>query len=188
MLVSRPQRFVFSRYRAHQLLRPFQQTASRLKNSIEVVELVLLVKKCSAVERPPFILLQALAGEGNTQMAFNLMARDDVEVFYVPCQDVEWEFSDRFRAFRGCLEKDVGDVGEATASDLSKQSLLYTYGFIWAVLTGMSEFVGPRTRDEVLAALEMWRERANGKYCVFFLDNIPVLSSRYWEKASRSTE
>lgn len=45
------------------------------------------------------------------------------------------------------------------------------------MLTGSSEFTGPRTREEVLVALELWRAQGPGKCCVFFLDEIPALWS-----------
>ncbi|KAE9088986.1 hypothetical protein PF007_g19774 [Phytophthora fragariae] len=129
-------------------------------------------------------------GLGKTQMAFNLMARDDVEVFYVPCSKKEWAFTDRYDAFNDCAAKDMleqpgrfGDSRKASVASISKQPRMYMYGFIWALVSGVSVFTGPRTRDEVVDALKTWRLKSRGKCCVFFLDNFPCRQHYEYECA-----
>jgi hypothetical protein len=181
VLVSPPATFCLSSKPDPTQLQPYHDTAERLKNAVEVVKIVRAVKAYSTVDdaataMPPFILLQGSSGMGMTQMAFNLMAREDVGVFCIPCAESTLVFDDRHEAFMGCVKQDMLDVSEASAVDIREQALLYSYGFVWALLSGASSFTGPRRRDEVLDALKAWRRRMGDKNCVFFLDDVQGLN------------
>lgn len=110
---------------------------------------------------------------GKTQMAFNLMARDDLDIFYVACDPINgFEsyslFTNRSAAFKKCLLLDIEYLSDGGIKEILDETKLYTFGFVWALLTGKSDFYGRQTIEEVQSAV-----RARQKTCVFFLDNFP---------------
>lgn len=64
-----------------ELAEPYEQVATLLKDSPEVHQLVSLIHYVAEDDlAKPFIVLEACSGVGKTQMAFNLMARRDIDV------------------------------------------------------------------------------------------------------------
>ncbi|ETI55898.1 hypothetical protein F443_01489 [Phytophthora nicotianae P1569] len=126
-----------------------------VKDAGEVDALVDLTHEVQRLEQDitPFIVLESSVGMGRTQMAFNLMARDDVDVFYIICgrkkDDVLNGFRNISHAFMRCVKKDLPCVGDGSVSEISQQNELYTYSFLYAVLGGVPALTGTRTRDEV---------------------------------------
>jgi hypothetical protein len=151
-----------------------------MKNAKEVNELFEAVALVRAAGPPtPFLVLESSSGMGKTQMAFNLMARGDLDVFYFTCeaesevtQDVYTTFSDRSGSFNRCVVMDLPTVGRASVLEIGSVPRLYTYGFIWALLSGMDTFQGSRTRADVESARKE-RETRGEKEVLFFLDEFP---------------
>ncbi|EGZ15429.1 hypothetical protein PHYSODRAFT_507565 [Phytophthora sojae] len=112
-------------------------------------------------------------------MAFNLMARKDVQVLYICCGQqqggVELAFGQRSESFLRCMEKDLPGVYDARIFTILPQMNLYTFGFIWAILTGRSSFMDPRRPVEVRKEL---KARPKGsRQIVVFLDEFPRLDN-----------
>ncbi|KAF4132060.1 hypothetical protein GN958_ATG18730 [Phytophthora infestans] len=115
-------------------------------------------------------------------MAFNLMARDDLDVVYIVYEkDSPMEFKQlvysafiaRSATYGICVEKDLKLVRSAGISDISMKSSLHSYGFLYSVLTGSKTMRGPRTRREVYDALAARQNQT--KTLVFFLDEMPFV-------------
>jgi hypothetical protein len=161
---------------------PYQQTAEKLKNTKQVGQVIEAIKLIRGAGRPtPFIVLESSSGMGKMQMAFNLMARCGMEVFYFICeagsevmQDVYTTFSDRSAAFLRCVEMDLPKVGGASVREIASEPNLYAYGFIWALLSRADTFEGQRTRADVENARKE-REMREETDFLFFLDEFPLL-------------
>lgn len=86
VLVEPPEDFYVGRDDVYdQFTKPYHATAAFSKDSSEVNQLVDLIKqkKVTDASVAPFIVLENSIGMGKTQMAFNLMAHSDVDVFYI---------------------------------------------------------------------------------------------------------
>ncbi|TMW57162.1 hypothetical protein Poli38472_003087 [Pythium oligandrum] len=68
--------------RDHQYTEVYRITAERLKFTPIVNQLVNAIDRVKTLDSVPFIALESSQGVGKTQMAFNLMARSDTDVFY----------------------------------------------------------------------------------------------------------
>lgn len=74
--------------------KPYRETGELLVNEPAVCELVALIQRIQSVSNEPqFVVLESSRGSGKTEMAFNLMARDDLQCFYVFCdQSIDCHF------------------------------------------------------------------------------------------------
>ncbi|KAE9301862.1 hypothetical protein PR003_g22420, partial [Phytophthora rubi] len=171
---------------------PYQATAARLKDMgevTEVVKVVSTVQQRAGAEQIPFIVLESSSGMGKTQMAFNLMARDDIDVFYIVCgvrgvnvQRVYRAFQTRSVVFDNCVVEDTKGMQSGDISEIQAAGVLRTYGLICALLTGSETMDKKATREEVNVALSEWKRRAGDKHCSVFLDEFPK------EEPSRITQ
>ncbi|TDH70062.1 hypothetical protein CCR75_005748 [Bremia lactucae] len=133
----------------------------------------------------PFVVLESSSGMGKTQMAFNLNATGEFDVFYIWCnkvpdkvQDISAAYSSRTDAFSFCLDKDFqnlkdrGDIGSITKLRGIEENLSL-YGFIQAALLGKNKIDETvKTRQAVKKALED-RATSGKKPFIFFLDKFP---------------
>ncbi|TDH69220.1 hypothetical protein CCR75_005892 [Bremia lactucae] len=129
----------------------------------------------------PFVVLESSSGMGKTQMAFNLNATGEFDVFHMWCtkvpdkvQDISAAYSSRTDAFSFCLGKDFkslngrSNIGRVTA--LQGTENLSLYRFIHAALLGKNEVDEiVKTRKDVKKALED-RATSGKKPFIFFLD------------------
>ncbi|TDH65770.1 uncharacterized protein CCR75_005768 [Bremia lactucae] len=129
----------------------------------------------------PFDVLESSSGMGKTQMAFNLNATGEFDVFYIWCnrvpdkvQDISAAYSSRTDAFSFCLDKDFqnlkgrSDIGSITK--LRGIENLCLYGFIQAALLGKNKVDETvKTRQDVKTALED-RAASEKKPFIVFLD------------------
>ncbi|KAE9334939.1 hypothetical protein PR003_g13271, partial [Phytophthora rubi] len=171
---------------------PYQATAARLRDMDEVTEVVKgvsTVQQRAGDEQIPFIVLESSSGMGKTQMAFNLMARDDIDVFYIVCgvrgvnvQRVYRAFQTRSVVFDNCVVEDTKGMQSGDVIEIQAAGVLQTYGLICALLTGSETMDKKATREEVNVALSEWKRRAGDKHCSVFLDEFPK------EEPSRITQ
>jgi hypothetical protein len=166
---------------------PYMQMAERLKYSEEVRSLSNHVAQVIADGQPPtpFVVLENSSGTGKTQMAFNLQARGECDVFYIVCgtagdreQTVYDAFAERTSAFQRCVLRDLDALKRVTldkraplgaVGQIRGQTTLALYGFILAALRGQDEFCGEARRSDVTAELE----KRGARPFVFFLDEFP---------------
>ncbi|EGZ29156.1 hypothetical protein PHYSODRAFT_294437 [Phytophthora sojae] len=185
-------------------VKPYQSTAARLKDTDEVTQVVEAVATVqqSPEEQIPFIVLESSSGMGKTQMAFNLMARDDIDVFYIVCDVVDVNVQYVYTAFRTrsivfgqCVSKDTEDKKKMKSGDVSEIEAtgeLQTYALICALLTGSETMAETATRGEVEETLIAWKKRAPGKQCAIFLDEFPreepsrIIQFRFMRNVFRS--
>ncbi|KAE9062323.1 hypothetical protein PF007_g29950 [Phytophthora fragariae] len=142
---------------------PYQATAARLRDMDEVTEVVKgvsTVQQRAGDEQIPFIVLESSSGMGKTQMAFNLMARDDIDVFYIVCgvrgvnvQRVYRAFQTRSVVFDNCVVEDTKGMQSGDVFEIQAAGVLQTYGLICALLTGSETMDKKATREEVNVAL-----------------------------------
>ncbi|KAE9067768.1 hypothetical protein PF006_g29926 [Phytophthora fragariae] len=142
---------------------PYQATAARLRDMDEVTEVVKgvsTVQQRAGDEQIPFIVLESSSGMGKTQMAFNLMARDDIDVFYIVCgvrgvnvQRVYRAFQTRSVVFDNCVVEDTKGMQSGDVFEIQAAGVLQTYGLICALLTGSETMDKKATRGEVNVAL-----------------------------------
>ncbi|KAG7381492.1 hypothetical protein PHYBOEH_010923 [Phytophthora boehmeriae] len=135
----------------------------------------------------PFIVVENSSGSGKTQMAFNLHATGQCDVFYVLCtsqldrqQTVYGAFKARTATFRTCIKKDAIKLGDEKGSvaDFTGFQSLHVYSFIVAALRGMNEISGLEARRyDVTRALEDRRKKTKKPF-VFFLDEFPRVGNR----------
>ncbi|KAF4131515.1 hypothetical protein GN958_ATG19270 [Phytophthora infestans] len=176
VLLQPPLSFTLQTMHSQLFTKSYRFTAEGLKDAAEVDALVDTIHEFQRLEQhsTPFIVLESSMEMGKTQMAFNLMARDDVDVFYIVCEeekdDVGTAFFQISQSFMRCVEIDLPFVGDGKVSEISQQNELYTYSFIYAVLGGVPALSGTRTRDEVFQA-----KREYVGCPVFFLDEFPHL-------------
>ncbi|KAE9040099.1 hypothetical protein PR003_g5098 [Phytophthora rubi] len=161
---------------------PYQTIATRLIYMDEVTEVVKAVATVqqSTEQQIPFIILESSSGMGKTQMAFNLMARDDIDVFYIVCgvggvnmQRVYRAFQTRSVVFANCVFEDTKGMQSGDISEIQAAGMLQTYGLICALLTGSETMDKKATREEVGEGLSAWKKRAGDKHCLVFLDEFP---------------
>ncbi|KAE9275556.1 hypothetical protein PR003_g29304 [Phytophthora rubi] len=168
----------------------YMKIADRLKDSEEVKSLLKIITEVS-VERTaptPFIVLENSSGTGKTQMAFNLQAREECDVFYIVCgepgdrqQRVYSAYAERMKAFQACVRSDlealkIGRLGDQVSLGAVGQILanrtLASYGFILAALRGSDICIEAAQRSDVIDELNARKERG-AKPFVFFLDEFP---------------
>ncbi|TDH66574.1 hypothetical protein CCR75_008811 [Bremia lactucae] len=136
-------------------------------------------------EVTPFVVLESSSGMGKTQVAFNLNATGNFDVFYLwvdnvddKGQDISAAYTSRTNVFSICLNNDfelTKNLRDSTGSIRSLQGTkyLWLYGFIHAALLGKNEVDNAvRSREDVEKAL---KERATSgkKPFIFFLDEFP---------------
>lgn len=131
--------------RYQQFVDPYRSVAETLKNTDEVNQLVNTIEDIYDKPCATFIILESSSGMGKTQMAFNLMAHGVVDVIYLVCeagvermseQPIYAAFSLRSAVFRICMKFDLSRVGSDALGDIKAQPDLYTYAFLWALVTG----------------------------------------------------
>lgn len=137
----------------------YRDVAERVKTGKQVDQIVQHIEEISRgdiKENPfstPFVLIETSSGTGKTQMAFNLMARHELEVFYIACgeprEDVQLAYSRRSGSFMRCIARDVPAMSDSGIVNVSAVLESYTCGFIWALLTGNRTFAEPQTREKV---------------------------------------
>ncbi|TDH71494.1 hypothetical protein CCR75_007229 [Bremia lactucae] len=100
-------------------------------------------------EVTPFVVLESSSGMGKTQMAFNLDATGQFDVYHIMCdnvddkgQDISAAYASRTQVFRTCLENDFRmthgpDTGSIAL--LRGKNNLSLYGFIYAALLEKNE-------------------------------------------------
>ncbi|TDH70030.1 hypothetical protein CCR75_007027 [Bremia lactucae] len=132
----------------------------------------------------PFVVLESSSGMGKTQMAFNLNATGEFDVFYIWCnkvpdkvQDISAAYSSRTDAFSFCLNKDYKNIQDrcdiGSITKLRGIENLSLYGFIQAALLGKNKVDETvKTRQAVKTALED-RAASGKKPFIFFLDEFP---------------
>ncbi|KAG1693813.1 hypothetical protein DVH05_028671 [Phytophthora capsici] len=162
----------------------YKRIADLLKESKEVKAVVKTLEDVRKREEPrPFVVLESSSGTGKTQMAFNLEAQGDFDVFYLPCtpsedlrEEVYQAFKSRQKAFNECLESDIAFIeGEGSVSDfaeVSNKKRLNVYAFIIAALRGANTFMGDAFFEDVKAVRD---KREEEKPMIFFLDEFPRL-------------
>ncbi|KAF1791909.1 P-loop containing nucleoside triphosphate hydrolase [Phytophthora cactorum] len=168
--------------------------ADRLKNSEEVQSLSRhLANVIVEGEAPtPFIVLENSSGTGKTQMAFNLQARGECDVFYIVCgkpgdreQSVYSAYAERTVTFRDCVSTDLGTMEKKSrgnhdslgaVGEIRGRTTLALYGFILAALRGNELYCGEAQRSDVQDELIRRKERG-AKPFVFFLDEFPRAGS-----------
>lgn len=151
----------------------YHDIAQALKAEDEVVQLVNVIHYAERHQDTPLVILEASSRMGKTQMAFNLMAWDNLEVFYVACDPINgFEsyslFTNRSAAFKQCLLLDLDYLSDGGIKEILDETQMYTFGFIWALLTEKSVFYGRQSIEQVQSAVG-----ARQKTCVFFLDDFP---------------
>ncbi|ETL99962.1 hypothetical protein L917_03274 [Phytophthora nicotianae] len=178
VLVVLPQTFVVAEDKEHwHHTQHYRAVAEILKNTKKVDEVVQQVEQISRTGarnpyKAPFIALVNSSGSGKTQMAFNLMTREETKLFYISCgEDVELGYSRRASAFLRCVAADLPSLENAGMFSISKVQESYTFGFIEALLSGKATFAQLCTRRKVMNAVKKLEE--GDKRCVFFLDNFP---------------
>ncbi|KAF1791201.1 hypothetical protein GQ600_16697 [Phytophthora cactorum] len=179
VLVVLPQTSVVAEDKEHwHHTQHYWDVAKKVKTTKEVDKLVKRVQEISRTGardayKTPFIILENSSGSGKTQMAFDLMTREETEVFHISCResggDVELAHSSRSSAFLQCVTADLPSMDNAGIFIISKAQESYTLGFIETLLTSRSAFTEPRTRRKVIDALKT--RQGSGRHCVFFLDN-----------------
>lgn len=99
-----------------QRIAPYKDVVMQLKHDPVVTQLVRVVHCVASDARKPFIVLESSFGMGKTQMAFNLMTREDMDVIYVGCEDtnvgeshhgVDAAFRSRSAAFTQLIRRDL---------------------------------------------------------------------------------
>ncbi|TDH70047.1 hypothetical protein CCR75_009730 [Bremia lactucae] len=132
----------------------------------------------------PFVVLESSSGMGKTQMAFNINATGEFDVFYIWCervpdkvQDISAAYSSRTDAFSFCLNKDFRNIKDrcdiGSIPKLRGIENLCLYGFIQAALLGKNKVDETvKTRQDVKMALED-RAASGKKPFIFFLDEFP---------------
>ncbi|TMW57025.1 hypothetical protein Poli38472_002950 [Pythium oligandrum] len=180
-----------------EITQAYRATAERLKNHVKVKQVIAAIKQITEYrvdvlastivqEDMPFIVLESSSGTGKTQMAFNLMAHEDLEVYYLvhdqqPIrQKVYSAVATRSNTFKKCVKKDMPYIDDGAIVAISSMGSLYTFAFIWALLTGASSVSGGKTRSEVEEALRSKTE--SGKIVVVFLDKFPALGNQEDER------
>ncbi|KAG7380186.1 hypothetical protein PHYPSEUDO_007666 [Phytophthora pseudosyringae] len=139
------------------------KVADRLKDSEEVQSLSrhlvnVVVEGKEQNISTPFVVLENSSGTGKTQMAFNLQARGDCDVFYIVCgnpgdreQSVYDAYAERMRTFQACVRSDLealkcGTLGNrvplGSVGQIRGNTTLASYGFILAALRGRDVFCG----------------------------------------------
>ncbi|KAF1776477.1 hypothetical protein GQ600_15514 [Phytophthora cactorum] len=108
VLVVLPQTSVVAEDKEHwHHTQHYWDVAKKVKTTKEVDKLVKRVQEISRTGardayKTPFIILENSSGSGKTQMAFDLMTREETEVFYISCResggDVELAHSSRSSA------------------------------------------------------------------------------------------
>lgn len=164
----------------------YSSIASILKDSADVNNLVNQIKTLQGVSGTPFIVLENSSGTGKTQMAFNLMARKDLKVLYVPCcsgpemrpQSVYQIYEQRTAAFTRSINLDFPRVDNGSVANIKLNTELFTFGFILALLTDQDRFTGPASKYDVISTIEKMQ-----KQCVVFLDEFPKLPKDEDEKS-----
>ncbi|KAG1688288.1 hypothetical protein DVH05_003828 [Phytophthora capsici] len=158
----------------------YKGIAELVKESKEVKAVVKTLKDVRKREDPmPFVVLENSSGTGKTQMAFNLEAQGDFDVFYLLCtssedaiQTVYQAFESRQIAFEDCITSDIAQMkGEGSVGDFGKvgdKTRLKVYAFIIAALRGAKTFMGDAFLKDVKAARGQRK-----KPIVFFLDEFP---------------
>ncbi|KAL3666905.1 hypothetical protein V7S43_007854 [Phytophthora oleae] len=173
--------------------------ANRLKETEEVKALSAHMR-VEDIAPTPFFVLENSSGTGKTQMAFNLQARGECEVFYIVCgrfgegeQRVYRAFTERSRAFRHCVNRDLVAMERKTlgnrepigfVGEICGNTTLALYSFILAALRGRDVVLGTASRSDVNAELARRKERG-AKPFVFFLDEFPRarrINSRFDEE------
>ncbi|KAG2999907.1 hypothetical protein PC129_g15131 [Phytophthora cactorum] len=172
----------------------YMKIADRLKNSEEVQSLSRhLANVIVEGEAPtPFIVLENSSGTGKTQMAFNLQARGECDVFYIVCgkpgdreQSVYSAYAERTVTFRDCVSTDLGTMEKKSrgnhdslgaVGEIRGRTTLALYGFILAALRGNELYCGEAQRSDVQDELIRRKERG-AKPFVFFLDEFPRAGS-----------
>ncbi|KAF1794630.1 P-loop containing nucleoside triphosphate hydrolase [Phytophthora cactorum] len=140
----------------------------------------------------PFIVLENSSGTGKTQMAFNLQARGECDVFYIVCgkpgdreQSVYSAYAERTVTFRDCVSTDLGTMEKKSrgnhdslgaVGEIRGRTTLALYGFILAALRGSELYCGEAQRSDVQDELIRRKERG-AKPFVFFLDEFPRAGS-----------
>ncbi|TMW57021.1 hypothetical protein Poli38472_002946 [Pythium oligandrum] len=180
-----------------EITQAYRETAERLKNHDKVKQVIAAINQITKYrveeltsrivqEDMPFIVLESSSGTGKTQMAFNLMAHEDLEVYYLvhdqqPIrQKVYSAVATRSNTFKKCVKKDMPYIDDGAIVAISSMGSLYTFAFIWALLTGASSVSGGKTRSEVEEALRSKTE--SGKIVVVFLDKFPALGNQEDER------
>ncbi|KUF84525.1 hypothetical protein AM587_10002414 [Phytophthora nicotianae] len=169
----------------------YMKIAERLKDGEEVRSLSWYVAKVieegkSQNISTPFIVLENSSGTGKTQMAFNLQARGDCDVFYIVCgnpgdreQTVYDAYAERMSVFQRCVLNDLDALKRVTLGNqvplgavgqIRGQTTLSLYGFILAALRGQDVYYGETQRSDVMDELE----KRGSKPFVFFWMNFHV--------------
>ncbi|KAL3668775.1 hypothetical protein V7S43_006069 [Phytophthora oleae] len=168
----------------------YMEIADRLKDSEEVRSLSERLMNLKEQGPPtPFVVLENSSGTGKTQMAFNLEARGECEVFYIVCgmlgdheQSVYKAYAERTVTFRTCVERDLKTMRGATpcsnqdslsaVGEICGNTTLALYSFILAALRGSDLCLGNVQRSQVQYELNR-RAEIGAKPFVFFLDEFP---------------
>ncbi|KAF1328989.1 hypothetical protein FI667_g6431, partial [Globisporangium splendens] len=150
--------------------------------NLQVCDLVAMIKRVQGAENARLIVLENSSDTRKTQIVFNLMAHEKLDVVHLVClpmtelyqvQKVHRAFSIRSVSFLRCVEFDLPFVGTGEVFETSSNKSLCTCGFVWAMLTGATSFCGEKSSKDVQSALKS-RERERG--CVIFLDDFPGLN------------
>ncbi|KAG1709883.1 hypothetical protein DVH05_016897 [Phytophthora capsici] len=154
-------------------------------------------------EAPPFSVLENSSGTGKTQMAFNLKARGECDVFYIVCGDpgdreqpVYNAYATRTGTFQECVNQDLEAMQKRTLQkhvplgsigQIRSMQTLSLYGFILAALQGKDRFYGPKERSHVFDELRR-RQESRMKPFVFFLDEFPRTGKNLTDNAQQKLE
>lgn len=168
--------------RRHTQFKAYALVRSMLKNSTKVNALMEAIKRAQH-EPGAFIVLENSSGMGITQTAFNLMARDGIDVFYVVCPPTDWTqhedsvhstFRDRSLTFDCWEQMDASRMIDASLLEINWIPSLYTFAFVHALLTNTNRFMAIQWLDRVKLDQLIWkRKEKGGRSLVFFLDESP---------------
>nr|AFB18281.1 crinkling and necrosis inducing protein 7 [Phytophthora capsici] len=187
------------------LISSYMEIAGRLKENKKVRSLSNYLARVVAKvkdddEAPPFFVLENSSGTGKTQMAFNLIARGECDVFYIVCGDlgdreqpVYNAYATRTGTFQECVNQDLEVMRRRTLREqvplgsigqIRSMQTLSLYGFILAALQGKDRFYGPKERSHVFDELRR-RQESRMKPFVFFLDEFPRAGKHLTDNAQQ---
>ncbi|KAK1945563.1 hypothetical protein P3T76_002611 [Phytophthora citrophthora] len=163
----------------------YMEIAHRLKESEEVRSLSNYLASVEAKVKDDG---ENSSATGKTQMAFNLKAREECDVFYIVCgtpgdreQSVYSAFGTRTGEFNMCINLDlkamerrtlINSVPLGSVGQICAMPTLALYSFILAALQGNDRFFGTTERSDIIAELKR-RKESRAKPLVFFLDEFP---------------
>ncbi|KAL3667224.1 hypothetical protein V7S43_007459 [Phytophthora oleae] len=189
-----------------EIIASYRKIADRLKDNKEVESLSKLladVRVEGEKGSTPFVVLENSSGTGKTQMAFNLEARGERDVFYIVCsmhsekdQTLYNAFGERTKTFRACVRSDLETMKEEEIDDedshgsvgeIRGNTTLVLYGFILAALRGSGIYFRGVQRPDVQDELSRRKQRG-AKPFVFFLDEFPRARRHDVGKTQRDRE